>query len=199
LVPAADIDQMHFAIDQMPIPVVASTPAPPAPGRIPSTMLTDGLPVVVAGERDTVGRVEITIRDLYRNEGRLFVRYVLHNRTSASYAPVRPASWLLDGAKSQQSLVTAGQHQLGERLSRTVKAKTETALVVLDGDQVSIVTPGAVGSGWLALKDDFSSGHEGNCLVRIQFAADAKGALDALLVLPPVSLSEVAHARPADQ
>ena len=57
LVPAADVDQMHFAIDQAPVPAVAAvtTPAPPIE-RIPSAMLLDAIPILVSGDRDRLVR-----------------------------------------------------------------------------------------------------------------------------------------------
>ena len=52
LVPAADIDQMHFAIDQVATAVTSSIPAPPtaevAP-RLPVEMLTEAMPVLRDG------------------------------------------------------------------------------------------------------------------------------------------------------
>ena len=52
LVPAADIDQMHFAIDQVATAVISSVPAPPtaevAP-RLPVEMLTEAMPVLRDG------------------------------------------------------------------------------------------------------------------------------------------------------
>src|SRR3982074_3252199 len=61
LVPAADIDQMHFAIDQVATAVISPAPAPPtaevAP-RLPVEMLMEAMPVSVTGERETSGRVE---------------------------------------------------------------------------------------------------------------------------------------------
>src|SRR6476620_8785769 len=68
LVPAADIDQMHFAIDQVAETLTSSVPAPAAgpsvqtAERLPAEMLTAATPVLVAGERETSGRVEVTVR-----------------------------------------------------------------------------------------------------------------------------------------
>ena len=128
LVPAADIDQMHFAIDQVALAVTSSIPAP-ATGevaqtaeRLPAEMLTAATPVLVTGERETSGRVEVTVRDLYRKNHRLYLRYAVANHTGTSYLPSRPAAWILEGARAQQSLISLGEHQLGEKLARTVKS-----------------------------------------------------------------------------
>ena len=39
------------------------------------------MPVLVAGERETNGRVEVTVRDLYRKNQRLYLRYAVSNHT----------------------------------------------------------------------------------------------------------------------
>ena len=76
LVPAVDVDQMHFVIDQVTNAVTSSIPAPPtaevAP-RLPVEMLMEAMPVSVTGERETSGRVEVTVRDLYRKNHRLYL------------------------------------------------------------------------------------------------------------------------------
>ena len=197
LVPAESVEQMHFAIDQASVPVVAAIAAPPiAVERLPSAMLTEALPVLVTGDRDTAGRVEATIRDLYRKDHRLYVRYVFFNRTSAAYQPVRPATLFLDGAKAQQSLIPASGNQLGERIARSITADSETSIDVLDADQVPLIAPGGQGWGWLVLNEPASPA-DTVCVLKVQFAADAKGIVDALLVLPPASAFEVARARRA--
>lgn len=196
LVPAASVEQMHFAIDQPPSPVVAALSAPPIPPeRIPSAMLTEAVPVLVTGERDTAGRVEVAIRDLYRRDRRLYLRYAFINRTSAVYQPVRPAGLVLEGAKAQQSLISPAEHQLGERIARTIKSDTETAVEILDADQAPLISPGGQGWGWLVVNDISSPAPDTVSVLKMQFAADSKGTVDAFLVLSPTPASEVARAR----
>ncbi len=102
LVPAASVDRMHFAIDHTPRVVAANRePSPPArevQTPIPAEMLLRATPVSVHGERDTRSRVEVTMRDLYRANGRLFLRYAIHNRSASGYHPTRPAVWRMAGA-----------------------------------------------------------------------------------------------------
>ncbi|MCC6590160.1 MAG: TrbG/VirB9 family P-type conjugative transfer protein [Bryobacterales bacterium] len=196
LVPAASVELMHFAIDQPPAPVVAALSAPPIPPeRIPSAMLTEAVPVLVTGERDTAGRVEVAIRDLYRRDRRLYLRYAFINRTSAAYQPVRPAGSILEGAKAQQSLISPAEHQLGERIARTIKSDTETVVEILDADQAPLISPGGQGWGWLVVNDISSPAPDTVSVLKMQFAADSKGTVDAFLVLSPAPASEVARAR----
>lgn len=201
LVPAADIDQMHFAIDQATLAVTSSIPA--ANGevaqiteRLPAEMLTAATPVLVTGERETSGRVEVTVRDIYRKKHRLYLRYAVANHTGTSYLPSRPAVWILQGARAQQSLISLAEQQLGEKLARTVKSDAQTTIGVVDADQTALVAAGGYGWGWLVLEESRTASADNIAVLRLQFAADAKGTVDAVLVLQPAPAREVAHARP---
>jgi hypothetical protein len=200
LVPAADIDQMHFAIDQVATAVTSSIPAPPtaevAP-RMPVEMLTEAMPVLLTGEREANGRVEVTVRDLYRKNHRLYLRYAVVNHSGAGYIPSRPAAWFLDGVRAQQSLISQGERQLGEKLARSVRADAATVVGVVDADQAAMVPAGGQGWGWLVLEETRPSSPDTIAVLRLQFAADAKGEVDALLVLQPTAAMEVARARGA--
>jgi sulfur transfer complex TusBCD TusB component (DsrH family) len=200
LVPATDIDQVHFAIDQLATAVTSSIPEPPtaeiAP-RLPVEMLTEAMAVSVTGERETSGRVEVTLRDLYRKNHRLYLRYAVVNHTGAGYLPIRPNAWFLEGIRAQQSLIPAGERQLGEKLARSVKADAATLVGVVDADQTAMVLAGGQGWGWLVLEETRPSSPDTVAVLRLQFAADSKGEVDALLVLQPATAPEVAHARPA--
>src|SRR5687768_11493418 len=122
LVPAASVDQMHFAIDHAPR-VVAANPVPaqaagelaqkPTPTH--AEMLLHAAPVSVHGERDNRSRVEVTVRDLGRADGRLFLRYAIHNRSAGGYHPTRPAAWRMAGVQSATSLIPFRDSQLGEK------------------------------------------------------------------------------------
>ena len=200
LVPAADIDQMHFAIDQVATAVISPAPAPPtaevAP-RLPVEMLMEAMPVSVTGERETSGRVVVTLRDLYRKNHRLYLRYAVVNHSGAGYLPIRPVAWFLEGIRAQQSLIPAGERQLGEKLARSVRADAATVVGVVDADQTAMVLAGGQGWGWLVLEETRPSSPDTVAVLRLQFAADSKGEVDALLVLRPTAAPEVARARPA--
>ena len=202
LVPAADIDQMHFAIDQVAVTLTSSDAVAAADSsvqtaeRLPAEMLTAATPVLVTGERETSGRVEVTVRDLYRKNHRVYLRYAVTNQTGTSYLPTRPAAWILEGARAQQSLISPGEHQLGEKLARTVKSDAETTMGVVDADQTAVVAAGGHGWGWLVLEESQATSSDSVAVLRLRFAADAKGTVDAVLVLQPAATREVAHARP---
>ena len=201
LVPAEAVEKMHFAIDQEPVPAAAKIQVQPekelaqSTAPIPADMLTKAKPIFVQGTRDIQGRVEITLRDLYRDGGRLYVRYAVINHSTRDYQPTGPAVLRLMGVHSPQSLVPFSEHQLGERLARSVKADNLIGLNVLNGSQSAEVAAGGQGFGWLVVEEPRPASDEVS-VICLEFASDDRGPVDALLVLRSGSdRKEVANAR----
>ena len=204
LVPAQTVEQMHFVIDQAPAPVSLNILQPEkdlAQGAtpLPADMLTKARPILLQGNRETQGRVEIALRDLYREGNRLYVRYAVINRSARGYHSARPAVWRLAGVHSVQSLVPLSQHQLGERLSRSLKADDSIRLEVIDASQIAQVPAGDQGLGWLVVEEPETTG-DAVSVLHLEFGADVKGTVEAVLVLRPGNgRQEVANARPAGE
>lgn len=203
LVPAPSVEQMHFAIDQAPTPVAAKVrPLSESDlarnsSALPAEMLTKASPILLVGERDTTGRVEIALRDLYWEQNRLYVRYAIINRSPQDYLPTRPAAWRLARVRSSQSLVPFDGFQLGDRIVRSLKAADTSRLDVVDASEIVPVAAGGHALGWLAVSAPEASANDSSVL-RLEFAADAKGTVEALMVLPTITdRQEVASARAA--
>lgn len=201
LVPASSVEQMHFVIDQQPAPAAAKLSTQPdnsasaATSALPAEMLTKADPILLAGERDTHGRVEIALRDLYRERNRIYLRYTILNHSPHDYLPTRPAAWRLTGVRSPQSLIPFRERQIGERIVRSLKARSSTPLDVIDASKFSMVGTGNHGSGWLVI-DETNEPVADVSLLRIEFAADVKGTVEAVLVLPAqTDKQEVVNAR----
>lgn len=204
LVPAPSIEQMHFAIDQKPVPVAAEVRRPngdnPAhkPSGLPAEMLTKASPILLTGDRETNGRVEIALRDLYREEDRLYVRYAVINHSGYEYLPTRPAAWHLGRVRSSQSLVPFDGYQLGDRIIRSLKAADTSRLEVVEASEIAPVATGGHALGWLAVSAPEAPADGSNSVLRLQFAADAEGIVEALMILPRTTdRQEVASARAA--
>lgn len=199
LLPAASVDQMHFAIDQSPTAnsqVIQQVPVVEAAEKtvtVPADMLTKATPIMVHRERETGGRVEVKLRDLYRQDDKLYVRYAVHNQSAAGYQFARPSAWLLSGVRAQTSLVPLTNQQLDERTLRTVRAESSTELAVVDAGHPMFISPGGKSFGWLAVEPPEADSGVGQAL-RLEFAADAKGPVIAVLVLSPSAAAEVANA-----
>lgn len=205
LVPAHAVEQMHFVIDQAPAPASAKIQAQPEKqvvqkvAPLPADMLTKARPILLHGDRQAQGRVEIALRDLYREGNRLYLRYAVVNHSARDYRLTRPAVWRLAGVHSPQSLVPLSEHQIGDRLVRSLRADSSTRLDVLDANQIPQVPAGGQGLGWLVVEEPGTSG-VGVFVLRLEFAADAKGTVEAALVLRHGDgRQEVANARPAGQ
>jgi Conjugal transfer protein len=111
LVPAvSDAGQMDFAIDYRQSPPTQITPekaadSTPAPSAVPSEMLLNSTPVrMVGGSTATKANLRILIRDVYRKQDLVFVRYSLDNRSSQTFRAGRPTVMSLNGLKFDQSL-----------------------------------------------------------------------------------------------
>lgn len=202
LVPASSVEQMHFVIDQQPARVAAKLPAqsdnraPAERSGLPAEMLTKAEPILLAGKRDTQGRVEVALRDLYRERSRIYLRYTILNRSPYDYLPTRPAVWRLTGVRSPQSLIPFRERQIGERIVRSLKARSSTPMTVIDASNSSMVGTGSHSSGWLVVDGTDMPATTDVSLLRIEFAADVKGTVEAVLVLPArTDNQEVANAR----
>ena len=201
LVPASSVEQMHFVIDQQPAPVAAKVPTQPdnrastETSGLPAEMLTKAEPILLAGARDTQGRVEIALRDFYREHNRIYLRYAVINHSQHDYLPTRPAAWFLTGVRSPQSLIPFRERQIGERIVRSLKVRSSTPLDVIDAGKSSMVGIGSHDSGWLVV-DEPATPATDLSLLRIEFAADVKGAVEAVIVLPArTDKQEVVNAR----
>jgi len=199
LVPAANVAQMHFAVDQSPMQArVTPAPVEERPEKTaswPEEMLSDAKLIRLYGEREIQGRVAVTLTELLRRDGRLYLRYGLANRSGAGYQAARPAVSQLASVRAPVSLVPLGESQLGERLARSVKARSVSRLDLIDASPAPFLAPGEETVGWLVLPDVAAS-TDLRSVLRIEFAADVRGPVDAFLVLTP---EEPRHAARAGQ
>jgi hypothetical protein len=128
LVPAvADAGQMDFAIDYpQPRPQAKETdtkaPAPASKvGVIPDEMLLKATPVrLVGGERINPG---VLIRDVYRKQDQIFVRYSIENRSDRPLRTGTPTVVSLNGLRFDRSLWAFQNSQLGPELAARLKTQ----------------------------------------------------------------------------
>ena len=79
---AAAVDKMDFAIDETPRVTQsrAPDPPPPAPAVSPTAVLLGSKPVRMEAAKQAKKPVEILIRDLYEENGKLLIRYAVRNQ-----------------------------------------------------------------------------------------------------------------------
>ena len=190
LVPAPSVEEMHFAIDQEPSPKVAKAAIPEKPvedpraaqeAKLASDMLLASTPVRLAGQPKNRDRVEVILKDIYRENNRVYVRYAIQNRGRAIYALGTPGVFTLRSPRSSSSLYALSQSQLigdGIRITSQGQAPVKVLNSELRGNAVA---PGATTLGLVEF--ELPSRADGPAVVKFAFPSDSAGEVSAVLVL----------------
>jgi len=195
LVPAvSDAGQMDFAIDyrQSPqaqiIPQKAAVAASTPPG-VPPEMLLNSTPIrMVGGSTATNTTLGVLIRDVYRKQDVLFVRYSLENRSRQTLRAGRPTVVSLNGLKFGQSLWSYQNSQLGAEFTARLKATGAPTPVEVTQCEPGIaeVSPGQAQTGLITLQLPAANPEATKAqptVLQILFPVDRLGNLTATLVL----------------
>jgi hypothetical protein len=187
LVPAGSVDQMHFAIDEDPVPTAAKREEPPPPvieqPKVPAAMMLESTPVKVVGWSKNRQKVEILVQDVYRKDGRVYVRYAIVNGGRTVYLPAAPEVFRLRSPRAPQSLVTLANSQLAGDFQ--LRWKDEAHVPVVHAElQAPIVRPGQTTHGVIAFDLPSQSGGLGErTVVKLAFPAAGTENVSAVLVL----------------
>jgi hypothetical protein len=196
LVPAiSDAGQMDFAIDYRTPQPQAQVTKPKAPEAaatvpaIPSEMLLSSIPVRLVGAAAAPKAVlDVLIRDIYRRQEQVFVRYSIENHSSQTFRTGRPTAVSLNGLRFDRSLWTFQNSQLGTDIASRLRADDAPIPVKITQSEPGIaeVAPGEVRLGVMALelpaaKPDAKKAQP--TVLQILFPVDRSGNLTATLVL----------------
>ena len=196
LVPAvSDATQMDFAIDyRQPQPQAQITqPKPPEPAALvsamPSEMLLNSTPVRLVGTSASAkANLDVLIRDVYRKQDLIFIRYSIENLSSQTFRIGRPTAVSLSGLRSDRSLWSFQNVQLG--MDYTSRLKTDGAptpvKITRSEPGVAEVAPGEVRTGFMALQIppvNQDTKRNQPTVLQILFPVDRAGNLTATLVL----------------
>jgi hypothetical protein len=190
LVPAPSVEEMHFAIDQEPSPKAAKVAIPEKPvedpraaqeAKLASDMLFASAPVRLAGQPKNRDRVEVMLKDIYRENNRVYVRYAIQNRGRAAYSPGTPGVFTLRSPRCSSSLYALSQSQLvGDGIRIT--SQGQAPVKVLNGEvRGNSVAPG--GTAWGLVEFELPSRTDGPAVVKFAFPSDGAGEVSAMLVL----------------
>ena len=189
LVSAQSVDEMHFAIDEEPTKTVAKHEDPPQPRspieqpKVPAAMLMESTPVRTVGSSKNHQKVEIIVEDVYRKDGRVFLRYAISNGGRTVYLPAAPAVFTLRSPRAPQSLITLANRQLADDIQ--LRWNGEAAVPVVHAElQVPVVRPGQTAHGLVAF--DLPSQNNqpgGRTVVKLRFPEDGVNSVSAVLVL----------------
>lgn len=194
LVPAiSDAGQMDFAIDyRQPQREAESKPVPPpkatAQFAVPADMLLHSAPVKLVGfPRSKQPQVDITIRDVYRAENQVFIRYAIENRSKSPYQPSTPHVVSLRSPQCDRSLTSLANSQLGDEYLAHLRSDGTVVMPVLHADTPSMaILPGANGIGLVAIQLPPTGEAKLSAtptVLRMVFPGDGPGQVIATLVL----------------
>ncbi len=191
LVPAiADAGQMDFAVDY---------PQPPAPPKVsdakresgsdvdalPDDLLLKAKPVRLVGA--TKVDPSVLIRDVYRKQDAVFVRFSIENHSNRVLRTGPPNVVSLSGLRFDQSLWSLQNSQLGTAYSGRLKVEgTPTPIKITRCEPgVVEVAPGeqSIGLIRLELPTKIPVGSKQPTVLQFEFPVDHSAAMSATLVL----------------
>ena len=160
LVPAiSDTGQMDFAIDyrQPQREAQAQPAAPPKPVEqsvVPGDMLLHSAPVKLVGfPRSKQPQVDIAIRDVYRTENEVFIRYAIENRSKTPYQPSTPHVVSLKSPQCDRSLTSLVNSQLGDEYLAHLRWYGTVTMPVVHAETPSgAILPGTNRVGLIAVQ-----------------------------------------------
>ena len=189
LVPAPSVQETIFAIDQEPSPHEAKAAVPEKPAEDPraaqeaklaSEMLLASTPVRLAGEAKNRARVEVILKDIYRKDNRVYVRYEIQNKSRSAYLPGAPGVFTLRSPRSSTSLYMLSESQLLGGI--LISSQGQVPVTVLDSElHPDAVAPG--GATWGLVGFECPSRTSGPAVVEFAFPPDGDGEVSAVLVL----------------
>jgi hypothetical protein len=195
LVPAiSDAGQMDFAIDyRQQQPHTEVTPPKPQPAAtvstIPSEMLLNSTPVrMVGGAAAAKASLGVLIRDVYRKQDEVFVRYSIENHSNQTFRTGRPTVVSLRGLKFDQSLWGYQNSQLGAEYATRLKTVGSPIPVKITQCEpgVAEVAPGQARMGVMTLQLPAANPEAPKAqptVLQILIPVDRAGNLTATLVL----------------
>jgi len=194
LVPAvSDAGQMDFAIDyRQPQRTAEARPILPPPKPIgqsqqPAEILSHSTPVKLVGFGRSKQRVDVTIRDIYRTENQVVIRYAIENRSKSPYQPSTPSVVTLRSPHCDPSLTTLANSQLGDEYLSHLNSDGMVAVPIVHAETPSTdILPGANSIGVVAVQLHDTYDHQSTAtpvVLRMIFASQGAHQVIATLVL----------------
>jgi hypothetical protein len=192
LVPAiSDAAQMDFAIDYRQLQAQAELSPKPADvpsNMVPNDMLLNATPVRLLGAAGAPKASLVQIRDVYRKQNEVFVRYTIENRSQKTFRTGGPTVVSLNDPHFDTSLWALQNSQLGIEYGSRLRSKGEPVPVKITQTEPAIaeVGPGKARVGVVTLElPAVEDGQKKNQPIVLQFAfpVDSASQLTATLVL----------------
>ena len=190
LVPAHSVEEMDFAIDQEPSPKPAKTPPPEKPAddphaaqeaKLATEMLFTSTPVRLAGQLKNQDRVQIVLKDIYREKDCIYVRYAIQNNGKSAYILATPGVFALRSPRASISLYALSKTQLvGDTVRVTSQGQSPIKVVSAETRETAVA---AGTTAWGLITFELAPRTDGPAVVKLAFPSDGAGEVSALLVL----------------
>lgn len=158
LEPAGEVTQMDFAIDQPPKPKAVSKttvakPDPPSPPVVSESVFLKGTPVRTSGYKAGRNRVQLMIKDIFNQDGRLFIRYAVENSTKHVYDIKTPQVLMVESPRGPKTLLEQHNLQLTDSEAGKIVSAGEVPLELIHQESQSAqVQPGEETVGIIEVK-----------------------------------------------
>jgi len=158
LEPAGEVTQMDFAIDQPPTPKeISKTPAvkadPPSPPVVSESIFLKGRPVRTKTYKVAKNRVQVMFKDIFNQDGRLYIRYVVENSTKRVYDVRPPQVFMVESPRGPKTLLEQHSVQLTDSEARKIVGARQVPVELLHQESQSPqVQPGAETVGVIEVK-----------------------------------------------
>ncbi len=186
LEPAGEVAGMDFAIDQprTPPPVV-KTPAPaadPPPRKtVDDSALLGGKPVWMSAYKAKRNSVQLLIKDLFQQDGRMYIRYAVANLTNRVYEIGTPQVFLLESPRGPRGIIAQRNSQLTDSEAAKIESVRQVSLDVIHAETRSAqVKPGEETVGVVEVKAPAAG--RGAIVLRLVLADKKQGQMTATLV-----------------
>jgi hypothetical protein len=186
--PAGDVAGMHFAIDHTAPDISVSQGVldtlHQAASVIDSTAtvsraLVESIPVKSERTASSNKGVTVVIKDIFKMQDRLLIRYGIQNHGRATYNVETPRVTLLGEPRSRHSLIPLSHTQLSERDAARLTKKGETRLEIVQTEVGrKCIKPGEQTVGLVGIRPI-----NDRAVIQLRFPADQKGLVIAIMVL----------------
>jgi len=143
--PAGTVAQMDFAIEQpAPDPPALKTPEtpsgpgtaaaadPPSQFTVAEASLLGGRPVRLASYKLGKNRVQLQVKDLFRQTDRLYIRYTVDNTTKRGYEVGKPRVFFLEEPRAPTALIGRREWQPTESEAERIESQGQKSLEIAD-------------------------------------------------------------------
>ena len=158
LEPAGEVTQMDFAIDQLPpAKAVSKTPVvkadPPSPPVMSESVFPKGTPVRTKTYKAGRNRVQLVFKDIFNQDGRLYIRYVVENSTKHIYDVKSPQVFMVESPRGPKTLLEQHNLQLTDsEAGKIVGARQVPLELLFQESQSAQVQPGEESVGIIEVK-----------------------------------------------